>query len=299
MNTALKNIRRTPYQSIGLTLILTLNLFIISVFALVSLAAHTILTHFETKPQVIAYLTDGSTQDQINQTINSLNNTGKVKEVSYISKQQALEIYKQSVGNDPLLLGTVTELGEVTAEILPASIEVSVNKPADFDQVVSILEASPIVNSTPRGEKEIDFPQNVIAELVSWTQAIRIAGITLIGILALASIITTTLMIGSKIASRRLEIKTMKSIGAQNTYVLKPYLLESIIFSASATLLGWLLAYIVLLYSTPFLITRLSGILDFPVDPFLMLALLGALTIFSLLLGLIAGLIAALRFLNR
>jgi cell division transport system permease protein len=299
MNTALKNIRRTPYQSIGLSLILTLNIFIIAIFILVSGASHIILTHFETKPQVIAYLKDDATQDQINETINSLNNTDKVKDVVFISKQKALEIYKKSVGNDPLLLGTVTELGEVTADILPASIEVSVNTPTDFDQVVSILEESSVVNSTPTGEKEIDFPQSVIKELVNWTRAIRISGLILITVLAFISTITTTLTIGSKISSRRTEIKTMKLLGARNFYVLKPYLLESVLFGAMSAFLGWLFAYISLLYATPFLIDRLAGILTLPVSPLLMLSLLGVLIIFGSLLGLFAGLLASVRFLNR
>jgi len=87
---------------------------------------------FETKPQIIAYLKDDHTREQANQLINILSGEPVIKSVQYISKDQALEIYKQSVNNDPLLLGTVTDLGLVTADILPASIEISVESPKDF-----------------------------------------------------------------------------------------------------------------------------------------------------------------------
>ena len=56
MKTALKNIRRTPYQALAAVLVLSFNLFIVAVFLLVTLASQVILTHFETRPQEIPYL---------------------------------------------------------------------------------------------------------------------------------------------------------------------------------------------------------------------------------------------------
>ena len=58
INTALKNIRRSPYQALAAVSMTGLTVFVVSLFALVSLASQLILTSFETKPQVIAYLAD-------------------------------------------------------------------------------------------------------------------------------------------------------------------------------------------------------------------------------------------------
>ena len=138
MKTALKNIRRTPYQALAAVLVLSFNLFIVAVFLLVTLASQVILTHFETRPQVIAYLQDNASESDINQTIANIMATGQATNIKYISKDEALKIYKQSVGNDPLLVGTITDLGEVTAQILPASLEVSVKSSNNFLSEVKI-----------------------------------------------------------------------------------------------------------------------------------------------------------------
>jgi cell division transport system permease protein len=198
-----------------------------------------------------------------------------------------------------LLLGSVTELGLVTAEILPASIEVTAQSPKDFDGIVETLKKSELVSTTPQGQKEIDFPKDIIGELTRWTQAIRVAGIILISALSLTSILTIMIIISLKIASRRIEIGTLKLLGAKNFFVLKPYMQESMIYGLSGALMGWLLSYIALLYSTPFLSQRLGGIITFPVPFVIALIPLGLLIIFSLVLSLISSFWAVLRFLKR
>jgi len=299
MKTVFKNISRSPYQALAAIIVTSLTLFVIAIFAVVSFASESILNDFETKPQIIAYLKDDHTQEQVNHLTNILSSEPVIKTVAYISKDQALEIYKQSVNNDPLLLGTVTDLGLVTADILPASIEISVESPDDFDQAVSLLNKSTIISVTPQGEKEIDFPRDIIEELTRWTRAIRIAGIILISTLSLTSILTIMIIISLKVSSRRPEISTLKLIGARNKFILKPYLLEGLIYGVISAFNSWILTYIAVLYSTPFLAPRLSGIITFPV-PFLTMAILFvALLVFSTVLVSISSFWAVARFLKR
>ena len=203
------------------------------------------------------------------------------------------------MGNDPLLLGSVTELGLVTAEILPASIEVTAQSPKDFDSIVEVLKKSELISTTPQGQKEIDFPKDIIGELTRWTQAIRAGGIVLVLALSLTSILTIMIIISLKIASRRIEIGTLKLLGAKNLFVLKPYIQESVIYGLAGAVTGWLLSYIALLYSTPFLAQRLGGIIVFPVPFTIAIIPLGILIIFSLILSFISSFWAVLRFLKR
>lgn len=299
MNTALKNIRRSPYQALAAVSMTGLTVFVVTIFALVSLASQLILQSFETKPQVIAYLSDDHKTEQVNQLIRDLDNTGLVKSSVYVSKTEALEIYKKSVGNDPLLLGSVTDLGIITADVLPASVEITAKSPENFSTIVSILERSEIVSATPKGKKEIDFPQDIVAELTAWTRAIRTAGLILIAILCFNSIITIMIIISMKIASRRFEIGTMKLMGAKGGFIIKPYLFESVLYGAVGGVIGWLGSYIAILYSTPFLAPRLTGIMPLPISFTPMLVLLAALVVFFSLLGLVSGLLAAARFIKR
>ena len=299
MNTALKNIRRTPFQSLSAVFVVSITLFVVGIFSLVTLASHSILLNFETKPQIIAYLKDTHTTDQVAGLISTLTSTQGVKNAVYISKQDALELYKKSVGNDPVLLGTVTDWGIVTADILPASVEITASDPKSFETIVSILEKSDVVSETPAGKKEIDFPQDVISELTKWTNAIRTAGLLLITALTIVCILTIMIIISMKISSRRMEIGTLKLLGAKNFYIIKPYLTESMIYGLAGAFFGWVMSYITLLYSTPFLAPRLGGVVSFTVRPSIFLILLLALLIFGLVLSLISSLFAAARFVKR
>ena len=299
MSTALKNIRRSPFQALSAVFIISLTLFVVGIFTLVTLASHTILLNFETKPQIIAYLKDGHTMDQVAGLISTMTSTQGVKNAIYISKQDALEIYKKSVGNDPVLLGTVTDWGIVTADILPASVEITASEPSAFNTIVSILEKSDIVSTTPQGKKEIDFPQDVISELTKWTNAIRGAGLVLIIALTVVCVLTVMMIISMKITGRRTEISTLKLLGAQNLYIIKPYITESLIYGLLGAFLGWVFSWIALLYSTPFLAPRLGGVISFPISNLLILALLVFLLVFGLILSLTSSLFAAARFVKR
>lgn len=299
MSSAIKNIRRSPYQALSAIFIVSLTMFIVGIFSLVTVASQVILNNFETKPQIIAYLKDGHTTDQVGGLLGSLNSTEGVKQAVYISKDDALELYKKSVGNDPVLLGTVTDWGIVTADILPASIEITAEKPDSFKNIATTLEKSDIISVTPQGKKEIDYPQDVITELTKWTNAIRVGGFVLVFALTLVAILTIMTIISMKISSRRFEISTFKLMGARNLYIIKPYLQESVIYGLSGSFIGWLGCFVILLYSTPFLAPRIGSIIFFPVSYLVYLILFGALIIFGLIISFLSSLFAATRFVNR
>lgn len=299
MKTALNNIRRSPFQAIAAIFVVTLTMFIVGVFGLVTLASRSLLLSFETKPQVIAYLKDDHTMTQVGALINTLVTTDGIKSAVYISKDDALSLYKKSVSNDPVLLGSVTDWGIVTADILPASIEITANNPNSFSTAVNILEKSDIVNVNQQGKKDIDFPQDIISELTKWTTGIRTTGIVLVTTLSLVCILTMVIIVSMKISSRRTEISTMKLLGANNTFIIKPYLQETVIYGIVGGFLGWILTFISVLYSTPFIAPRLSGIIDFPISYTLIFLLLLVLVSLGTIMSFFSGLFATTRFVKR
>lgn len=298
-NTALKNIRRSPYQAITAIIIVCFTLFVSGLFGIITLTSQEILKSFETKPQIIAYLKDTHTIEQVNSLVSSLSSTTGVKKVFYVSKAEALELYKKSVNNDPVLLGTVTDWGIVTADILPASVEITATDPKFFPNIVSILETSDIVSTTPQNKKEIDYPQDVISELTRWTSAIRGAGLVLISILASVTVITIMTIVSMKISSRRTEISTLKLLGARNWFIVRPYIAESMIYGIVGSIFAWILCFITLLYSTPFLAPRLSGVITFPIPFETHMLLAVGLIVSGFFLSFISGVIASIRFAGR
>lgn len=280
-----KQIRRTPHQAIAAIFIMMLTFLSISVFSFIVFGSSVVIKYFESKPQVTAFFTDEAETDQIKELETSLTKTGKVSSVKFVSKKEALEIYKEQNKDDPLLLELVTE------DILPASLEISTHKIEDLGPISEALGDSPIVS-------EVIYQKDIVATLSKWTDAVRVIGTSIIVVLTLVSIFITMMVIGFKVSQKREEIEIMKLLSATNWYIRTPFMFEGIFYGATGTLLGWLIASVLLLYTTPYLQSFLKGISLLPVSPVFLLGLLVAELFVAIGLGVLASYLAVLRYLK-
>lgn len=285
LKTSIKHIRRTPYQALIAVCIMTLTFLSISVFAFIVFGSSIIIQYFESKPQLTAFFKDEAQQQDIDSLRQSLTQTGKVSSMRFVSKTEALKIYKEQNKGDPLLLDLVTE------DILPSSLEISTEKIEDMGPISEMLRSSPSVS-------EVIYQKDVVATLTKWTNAIRAIGIGLIVILSLVSIFIMMTVIGFKVSQKREEIEIMRLLSATNWYIRWPFVLEGVIYGVIGTLVGWLIASSALLYATPFLETFLKGIPLLPVSPVFLLALLAGEVVIAVILGVLASSLAVLRYLK-
>lgn len=284
-NTTWTHIRRSPYQALAAVGIMILTFFVSSVFVLLAAGSGAILHYFETRPQVTAFLKDEVTLAQVEDLKTRLMATDKVVEAKYVSKEEALAIYREQNKDDPLLLEMVT------AEILPASLEVSTKDLAYLGEIAEILRQEP-------GVEEVIFQEEVVEILKTWTSNIRKIGIVLIGFLGIVSFLIVLVIIGMKVAIRRKEIEILQLIGASPWYIRAPFIFEGIFYGALGAILAWGITYLLLLYATPFLVNFLAGIPILPVPILFMFGLLGGELLFGVLIGTLGSLIAVRRYLR-
>ncbi len=283
--TSWKHIRRSPYQALAAIFIMMLTFLAISFFSFIVFGSSVVIKYFESKPQVTAFFKDDAKQENIDQLQNSLSQTGKVSHMRFVSKKEALHIYKEQNKNDPLLLDLVTE------DILPASLEISTSNIDDLGAVSETLKTSPYVS-------EVIYQKDIVSTLSTWTNAIRIIGITLIGILTLVSIFIMMTVIGFKVSQKREEIEIMRLLSATGWYIRWPFVLEGIFYGVCGTFLGWLIASASIFYATPYLQTFLRGIPLLPVSPVFLLELFAGELFLAVLLGMLASSLAVLRYLK-
>ncbi len=285
VKTTVKHIRRSPYQSTAAVVIMMLTFLSITVFAFIVFGSSSVLNFFESKPQVTAFFKNTATQQNIDSLKKQLDQTGMIASTKYISKEQALQIYKAQNKNDPLLLDLVT------ADILPASLEISTVKIEDLGPVSQILQKSPYVS-------EVVYQKDIIATLARWTNAVRIIGVILIIVLTMVSIFIMVAVIGFKVSQKRDEIEIMKLLSATNWYIRWPFVFEGIIYGAIGAIIGWVIATAGLLYFSPYLESFLRGIPLFPVSPLFLAGLLVGELVLAVLLGVLASSLAVLRYLK-
>jgi len=283
--TSWTHMRRTPYQALAAILIMFLTFFITTVFILTAGGFQTILRYFETRPQVTAFLKDETTSAQIDTLKAKLAQTGKVRETKYISKEEALNIYREQNKNDPLLLEMVT------ANILPASLEVSTNDLSHLNEVAQILRAESTI-------EEVVFQEDVVNALQQWTLNIRRVGISLIGVFGLVSLLMILVIIGMKITLRKEEIDILQLLGASRWYIRAPFLLEGMFYGAVGAFMAWGITYLLLLYLTSYIIGFFQGIDLLPVSPFFMLTVLGIEISSGIVIGSLGSLLAVKRYLK-
>ena len=138
--TTWKHMRRSPYQALAAVLIMTLTFLTISFFTFVIFGSSHVISYFESQPQVTVFFEEEASQEEINALSDSLRQSGKVSDVKFVSKKEALAIYQEQNKDDPLLLDLVTE------DILPASLEIAAVNVEDLEEISQTLQGSNLVS---------------------------------------------------------------------------------------------------------------------------------------------------------
>ncbi len=284
--TALTTIRRSPYQAMVSVLMVTFTFFVGFSFSLFIIGASIALKHFETKPQVIAFFELETKNEEIEKIAQELKTKNYVKEVSIITQEDALKLYQEENKDDPLLL----EL--VTADILPASIEVS---------AYSIESLSKIKNDLNKFNsiEDIIFQEDVVSTLAKWIQTAKMFGIASTSILLAISFLIIMIITAMKATSQRRSIKIMRLLGATKGYIKLPFMLEGMIYGFIGSAIGWLITFASLLYLTPAIKDILGEIkiLPIPISFYLIHGGIGLLL--GVMLGGFASLVAIQRLLKK
>lgn len=260
LKTALDYIKRSPFQALAAVFVLTLTFFVATMLAVLVYSSANLLAYFETRPQIIAFLKDEVTPEQVSALQNKLSGDVRVKDVRYVSKEEALEIYKQATSDNPLL----SEL--VSPTIFPASLEFSVSDLGFAQEVINEIKKEGIVDSVGftaslGGEKTLG---DVVARLRTITRYLRVGGGIFVGILGGTSLLVILVITGMRITTRKGEIEILDLIGATPGFIRSPIIIEALIYSCLGAFIGWLLAFLIWLYLTPNLVSYFG---DIPVIP--------------------------------
>lgn len=251
MREIITSAKRTPYQSLASFLILFFTLFLWLFFFNLTSFFNGILSYVETRPQVTVYFQNETKENEIFEMRDAVMKTGKVLSVKYVSKQEALEIYRDLNKNNPLLLEMVT------ADILPASLEVYAKSPTYLLEIAEFLKKQP-------GVDEVIFQKAIVDKLVALTTTLRRLSVFILLFLLVISFIVLMTTTAFKIALKKDEIELLRLLGATQFYIRKPLLLEGVVYGIAGGTLAFVVFYGVFLYFSPFLGSYLAGVPQLP-----------------------------------
>lgn len=273
---ALASIRRSPFQAASAIFVLWITFFVATLFSVLAYSSDKLLKYFETRPQVISFIKVDAKDVEIADLQHKLEADSKIKDVKYVSKEEALSIYKKATSNNP-------QLGElVSPSIFPASLEFSLIDLSFAKEIIENIKSEKIVDSvgfTASIGNNSDL-SSVVTKLKNITSFVRIGGIILTCLLVLTSFVVLLVIVSMRLVSRREEIEILSLIGATQKFIRSPIVIEAVLYSIFGVLAGWLSGFVVILYIAPNLISFFGEIPIIPVN------FIEVVKIFGIILGL-------------
>ncbi len=300
LKTAWSHIIRSPFQALAAIFVLTITFFVVTLIAILLYSSENALKYFETRPQVIAFLKEEVEDDEISNLQKKLLEDSRISEVQYVTKDEALSIYKDATSDNPLL----SEL--VSPSIFPASLEFSLADLSFANDVISEIQDEKIVDQvgfTATVGFGRDSISDVVERLRNVTTYTRVAGATFAVLLVGTSFFVLLIIISMRMTTRRDEIEILDLIGATPGFIRSPILIEATLYAFFGVLAGWAAALVLVLYATPSIITYFGDIPVLPSDTLTLVGVFGLLLLIELLIGftlaLTGGLIAVSRVQRR
>lgn len=285
IRTALINIRRMPYKSLLAVVIISLTCFIGYSFSLLILGSEQILHYFESKPKVIAFFKIKAQPSELQIVGQEMQSKAYVQSLSIDDKQEALDYYQQYQQN-PLLL----EL--VSADILPASLEVSATAPDYLSQIKQDLQTYDSID-------EVVLYQEVVENLNHWTRSLRLIGLVLTSVLGVVCVLIVATIVSLKISHKKRSISILRIIGATSGYIITPFIYEGFIYGLLGAALGWAGMYVGLLYLTPWLKSFVGQIISLPLDWEFLALQFGIGALVAVFFGGFASILAAKKLIRK
>jgi cell division transport system permease protein len=254
------NFWRNGWLSLAATFIMTLTLLTISVFLIFNLVINTTTDAIKKKIDLSIYFTDEATDYQINDLKIVLQGRPDVKEVVYLDKNEAFKRWQEMQKNEKIK-DLVTEENNP----LPRSIEVKTTNPESLEQVANFVSADTYKSFI----RKISYQENkqIIEKLINITNFSRKIGLTLSVIFLVVSILVIFNTIRLTIYTRTTEIEIMRLVGANDSFIRTPFLIEGMLYGIFATIVSLFLIWLGLHLVSP-MITKYLGDVNLNLEGF-------------------------------
>lgn len=218
--------------SVATLTVMLLALLVFSSLIIFNVVAVSALNSIQEKIDISVYFKNTAPEDEILRIKQSLEGLDEVKNVNYVSRDRALEIFKERHASDADITQAVNEL---ETNPLPASLNIKANDPGKYSIIASYLNNDSLKSYVDK----VSYAQNkvVIDRLASIINGSRQAGVVLTAVLAIVAILVVFNTILLAIYSNKESIEIMRLVGASSMFIRGPYIVEGIIYGTISAVL--------------------------------------------------------------
>ncbi|SRR6266540_505320 len=286
---AVANIRQNVFVNIVTIVTITLALLLISFFLLAFVNLKGLADDWTRRVQITAYFEQELDPQELGALRARIQALPGTAEVVYVGKEEAVKKFRARLkGQESLLDG-------ISAEVLPASIEISLQRGSRDGEAVTTYVTR--LKKIP-GIGEVQYGEEWVRRFNTFMNFMRIVGALLGGFLLLAVIFIVSNTIKLTIYARKDELELLGLVGATRMFIKAPFLIEGVIQGAA----GSSLALIVLAGCYFGFLHNAGNFLSFnPAEmglSFLPLEYLAAIFLGGIILGFIGSITSLKRFIS-
>ncbi len=228
LKTALEGLRRNLALNLVAVLTIGLALMILGAFAFLHVNLERVVVSSTQALSFSIYLKDGLAPRDIEETRRKVSEIPGARSVTLVTKEQALADLRNRLGNQSGLLDGLDE------NPLPASLELILAPDLDrrrLPELTARLSALP-------GVDDVSFAWDWADKLKALVRFVNVGGLVMGGLLFLAIVFIIAGTIRLTVVARRDELYILRLMGATESFVRTPFILEGVFQG----LLGGLLA---------------------------------------------------------
>lgn len=208
---------RNALMSLAATFTMVLMLALLAGFFVLQNVLLASLSYVEQKVEVVAYIENTATSDQIQALVARIEAMPETTAVEFVSRDQALQQFREAQRAQ----GRPDLSTSLDFNPLYASLNVRLAHPTDYNAVADALQADPIVR--PNGVINI---QTLVERVTAVTGIVRTAGVILLAIVGLIVLFIIVNTIRLAVVARAEEIEIMRLVGASDAFIRWPFVFE-------------------------------------------------------------------------
>jgi len=234
---AFSNFIRNGWLSLTATLIMTLALLTVGVFLVVALSTNKIASDLKDKIDIVVNFKDTASEALIQQLKGDLMIRPDIKTVRYISKEDALNEFKQRTS----IKEEIREIVTPEDNPLPRGLQIQSVNVSEYDYVSEVIKKptyAPYIDSS-----SYDDNKGLIETVNNATKFVERFGLILSAFFILVSILVVFNTARLAVMFRAKEIEVMRLVGASDSYVKMPFLIEGFLYGFFALIIETILIY--------------------------------------------------------
>jgi cell division transport system permease protein len=227
---AIRSIGANASTTVAATVTVLIGMFLLGVFIGLGTWVVSWSDHVKKELLVKVFIADQAAPKEINAVRITLESDQRVKQITFITKEQALVRMRKSYPQ-------LTE--NLPSNPLPASFEVIPNRGEDTEDIALAVRGAKLA-----AVDEVKYGKETSRRILQIARAIQVVFLIAVLILVAASTILIANTIRLSIFARRREIEVMKLVGATNWFVRGPFMLEGLLTGLAGSLAAVFLLFL-------------------------------------------------------